>query len=96
MHQPKGPREEANFLKALKEYGEVQRTYKGHQTYSVGKDDGSGCLVVVSIWASLEEMMAARDEMAKFRQAFDFKTNQVGPTRYYQGNAEFVEIGLPP
>ena len=58
------------------------------------KLERTGVLVVVSIWDSQEDMMAARDEMMRFRQTFDFRANQEGPTRYFQGNAEFAEIGL--
>jgi len=94
MHKPKGPHEETNFLKSLKEYGDVQRKFKGHLSYSIGKDEKDGVLIVVSIWANQEDMMAAMGEMTRFRQTFDFRANQVGPTRYYQGSAEFVEIGL--
>jgi hypothetical protein len=94
LHKPKGSQEEANFLRALEDYGNLQRKFKGHQLYTVGKDENTGVLTVVSIWATLEDLMAARGEMAKHKGTFDFKTNQDGPTRYWQGNAEFVEYPL--
>ncbi len=94
LHKPKGPAAEENFLKALKEYGDLQRKYKGHQLYAVGKDEQTGVLTVLSLWDSQEAMMAAGDDMNKFKQTFDFKANQVGPTRYFQGNAEFIEFPL--
>jgi hypothetical protein len=78
----------------LKEYGDIQRKYKGHELYAVGKDDKTGVLTVLSLWTSQEDLMAARDELKMFQQTFDFKANQVGPTRYFQGNAEFVEFAL--
>lgn len=34
-----GRAEEANFLKSLKEYDDIQRKYKGHELYLVGKDE---------------------------------------------------------
>ncbi len=52
LHKPKGPAEEANFLKSLEEYGDIQRKYQGHELYAVGKDDKTGVLTVVSLWAS--------------------------------------------
>jgi len=94
LHKPKGPQEEANFLTALKDFGDLQRKFKGHQLYSVGKDEKTGILTVVSIWATMEDLNTAQTEMSKHKQAFDFKTNQIGPTRYWQGNAEFAEFGL--
>ncbi len=94
LHKPKGPQEEASFLNALTEYGELQRKYKGHQLYSVGKDERTGVLTVVSLWASIEDLTAAQGEMSKHKQVFDFKANQIGPTRYWQGNAEFSEFAL--
>jgi hypothetical protein len=94
LHKPKGQAEEANFSKSLKEYGDIQRKYKGHELYAVGKDEKTGVLTVVSLWGNQEDMIAAREEMLMFRKKFDFQANQVGPTRYFQGNAEFVEISL--
>jgi len=94
LHKPKASQEEANFLKALKDYGDLQRKFKGHQFYSVGKDEKTGVLAVVSIWATLEDLMAAQGEMATHKGTFDFKANQDGPTRYWQGNAEFAEYAL--
>jgi len=94
LHKPKGPQEEANFLKALKDYGDLQRKFKGHQFYAVGKDEKTGILTVVSIWATNEDLMAAQEEMNKHKGTFDFKANQEGPTRYWQGNSEFAEFSL--
>lgn len=93
LHKPRGPTEEAVFLNALREYGDLQRKHKGHLYYGVGKDANTGLLIVTSVWASKGDLMAASGEMQKFLGAFDFKTNQEGPTRYWSDEGEFAEIG---
>lgn len=93
LHKPKGPAEEVVFLQALREYGDLQRKHRGHMYYGVGKDERAGFLIVTSVWASKEELMAASGEMQKFLGTFDFKANQEGPTRFWSGEGEFAEIG---
>jgi hypothetical protein len=93
LHKPKGPTQEAVFLVALREYGDLQRKQKGHLYFGVGKDEKAGILIVTSVWSSKEDLMAASGEMRKFLGTFDFKANQEGPTRYWSGEGEFQEIG---
>jgi antibiotic biosynthesis monooxygenase len=93
LHKPKGPNEEAAFLNALREYGDLQRKHKGHLYYGVGKDEPAGLLIVTTVWATKEDMMAASGEMQKFLGTFDFKANQEGPTKYWSGEGEFAEFG---
>lgn len=93
LHKPKGPKEEAKFLNALRDYGDLQRKQKGHLYYGVGKDERAGFLIVTSVWATKEDMMAASGDMQRFLGTFDFKSNQEGPTRYWSGEVEFAEFG---
>ena len=93
LHQPKGPAGEEAFMKALAQYGEMQRRY-GVESFSVGKDEKTGLLVVVSRWPNKEAMAAAEVEAQKSKSNINFfKQNQIGPTRYWTGEAEFLEAG---
>lgn len=93
LHQPKGPAEEENFRKALAQYEEMQRRH-GAESFSVGKDGKTGLLIVVSRWPNKEAMAAAEVEAKKSKSNIDFfRTNQVGPTRYWMGEVEFLESG---
>ncbi len=94
LHKPKGPAEEAVFLNAVGEYGNLQRKHKGHLYYGGGKDERAILLIVTSVWSTKEDLMAAAGEMQKFLGTFDFKTNQEGPTKYWSGEGEFAQFGL--
>jgi hypothetical protein len=81
VHFPKGAREEAVMMEAMKKFAGVQSKHKGFIQFFVGEVEDKGIIIPFTLWKTEADAMAARMDIRKYLATFDFKTNQEGPTR---------------